>query len=298
MVFGKLERFVRKVLGKNCISVYKAKMIYEYRDYQQFLKAELVNRIKQNPSFSLRAFAKQLGLAASTMSEVLSGKTHLSHKRARSVASRLGLSGTHVQFFTLLVEYSKTNSESEKNELEKIINELNPNSTPSPIEKEKFFLIKDWYHIPLLVLASVNSFRLNPISASKALELPVGLVSDALNRLEKLSLIERDENKKSYIRSNQNLRIESHEQFEALQDFHKTMLDKAKKAVELQNNNEKYIGSETFLLSVKNHSRASEIIDDCFKKLISLSEEDQVGETYIYHAGIQMFKLTNSLRGD
>ncbi len=62
-------------------------------DFRGMLRAELGRRQVKNPAYSMRAFARDLGLSASGLSEVLSGKHSLSLRRAVIVSQRLGLSG-------------------------------------------------------------------------------------------------------------------------------------------------------------------------------------------------------------
>ena len=46
-------------------------MIYQYLNYRQYLQDVLVEKTKKNPSYSLRAFAKHLDIASSTLSEII-----------------------------------------------------------------------------------------------------------------------------------------------------------------------------------------------------------------------------------
>ncbi len=56
-----------------------------------YLTQELMNRCKRNSSYSMRAFAQGLGMSASALSMVLSGKRQLSRLAAERIADKLGL---------------------------------------------------------------------------------------------------------------------------------------------------------------------------------------------------------------
>lgn len=73
-------------------------------DYRIILRSELAERCKHNPNYSLRAFARDLGIAPSRVSEILSGKQGLSRKAALSIAERLGLSTEEAEAFADLVD--------------------------------------------------------------------------------------------------------------------------------------------------------------------------------------------------
>ena len=60
--------------------------------YQQALNQQFQNLKERNPRFSMRSFAKKLGLSIATLSEVMSGKATLSERRAIDVIEKIGLS--------------------------------------------------------------------------------------------------------------------------------------------------------------------------------------------------------------
>src|SRR4051794_29725601 len=66
------------------------------------LQNELTRRCAKNPRYSLRAFAKALGMSHTVLSLVLSGKRPLSRKAALQVASALELAPAERQ---RLLEY-------------------------------------------------------------------------------------------------------------------------------------------------------------------------------------------------
>lgn len=67
--------------------------------YARKLKDELVVRSSSNPSYSLRAFARDLKLSPSFLSEVLKGKRRLSHESLNFISEKLGWSfNANIQF--------------------------------------------------------------------------------------------------------------------------------------------------------------------------------------------------------
>ncbi len=55
------------------------------KNYRDYLRRELEQRVQQDPRYSLNRFARDLDLAPSRLSEVLSGKQGLS----RAIAERI-----------------------------------------------------------------------------------------------------------------------------------------------------------------------------------------------------------------
>src|ERR1700722_16239231 len=97
-------------------------MLFEYTDYRQYLKAELADRIKKNPAFSLRAMARQLGIQGSQLCEVVNGKANFSPVGALKVAQRLQLKGAEVDYFCSLVQLASADDPAAR---EMAINRLN-----------------------------------------------------------------------------------------------------------------------------------------------------------------------------
>lgn len=98
-------------------------------DYRTQLEAQLARRREVNPRYSLRAFAKKVGLSPSKLSEVLSKKRCLSLTRATDVAGRLGLSGKERQAFLLSVGLDAAKGAERKRlkaQMEALATELEP----------------------------------------------------------------------------------------------------------------------------------------------------------------------------
>src|SRR2546430_13739191 len=56
-------------------------------DYRRVLRKELESRCRTSPRYSLRAFARDLKISPSRLSEILSGKQGLSRAAARGIRS-------------------------------------------------------------------------------------------------------------------------------------------------------------------------------------------------------------------
>ena len=76
------------------------------KSYRTTLLDELTRRKNKNPSYSLRAYARDLGISSTSLSDVLSAKRNLSRKNALKVAEKLGY--TSVQTESLLSQIRKT----------------------------------------------------------------------------------------------------------------------------------------------------------------------------------------------
>ena len=74
------------------------------RDPRQYLKAELELRQQRRPQYSLRAFARDLNMSPSTLSDFFHGKLGLSKDRVRHIGTKLNLTDMQQSHFNDLLE--------------------------------------------------------------------------------------------------------------------------------------------------------------------------------------------------
>src|SRR5690606_12528133 len=145
-------------------------------------------RLGRNPRYSLRAFARDLGLGPTRLSEILSGKQGLSSLSAQKIAQKMGLSREESEIFVLQVESqhgrSALSREMAKEKLKKIA--LIPDRSLNP---DLFHIIAEWYHLAILELTRLKGFQSNSNWIAERLNLSVMEVDLALKRLLSLNLL-------------------------------------------------------------------------------------------------------------
>ncbi len=78
--------------------------------YRSYLERQYQARRGKNSAYSLRAFARNLGIAAPKLSQIFSGSCGLSGESAQRIAKKLDLSETETQYFVALVELEHSRS--------------------------------------------------------------------------------------------------------------------------------------------------------------------------------------------
>lgn len=264
--------------------------VFEHSSYRTYLRSVLAERITRNPSYSLRAMAKALGLQASHLSSIHSGQKRLSAETAMKVAVNLGLGKTETEYFTLLVQYENAREPELKHEYQQRLSALNSNGPVRDLSIDAFKMIADWYHIPILEMTNLTSVNVTPALASKKLGISTTEAQVALERLERLELIERDE-KGRYAKVHGNAVFKAELPNLALRHFHKQMLEKATISLETQSPKEKYIGSQTFPIDLAQLESAKPIIEKFRRELVDHFIKGK-RKTHVYHLGVQLFNLT------
>lgn len=185
--------------------------VFEYHDYRNYLRDELARRIHRNARFSLRSFARQLGLAPSTLSEVLTGNHGLSEASSRRVASRLGFSQPEQVHWSSLTGGGK------------------PKKRLSPRSLEQ---LREWYDYAALEVLKIQK---SPSAASiaRALGVPKVLIAASLKRLEANGLCQRRGKNGWRVRHTVN-ETSNETPSSVIRGLHAQLLDKAKQSLDEQ----------------------------------------------------------------
>lgn len=271
-------------------------MILGHTDYRTYLKSVIAEKRSKNPSYSMRVLAKQLGLTQATISMVLSGKRNLSPESALKITRHLGLNDREIEYFCTLVQFDSAKGPTVRESLAKKLMHLNPKKKIHELSVEFFRLVADWYHFAIRNLLDVDGFELTATNAAKKLGITRLEAEAAIDRLERLELIEKSENNSGqYQKTKDYVLVKSHLSNEALRHFHSQMLQKASESLTTQTTNEKIVGSETFAFNPQSLKEANELTEEYFEKMKNLSEKSN-SKTEVYHLGVQFFNLTKGKR--
>jgi uncharacterized protein (TIGR02147 family) len=147
-------------------------------DISAILRERLRAAMRRNPRFSLRAFAKQLGIDHSTLSQVLRRKRRLSSRDLQAVGSRLGLSEEAIEAYA-----QGSGKKSNRNKASEEILSFH-------LDLDTFQLLSVWYHYAILELLQVQGFKTDSRWIAATLGIAVEDVNIALQRLLRLGLLE------------------------------------------------------------------------------------------------------------
>lgn len=264
--------------------------VFEHASYRTFLKSVLADRIARNGSYSLRAMAKQLGIVASHLSAIHNGAKNLSNEAALKISRKLELSSAETDYFCTLVQYENAKEPDLKNAFFERLQAMNPKREVKDLSVDAFKMIADWYHIPILEMTNITGINLTAKEIAKRLGITELESQVALERLERLELLERNA-KGRYEKVHGNSVFKSDIPNMALRRFHKQMLERAIDSLETQTPQERYVGSQTFPIDLAQLDEARSLIDEFRKKLVELFIRGKK-KTHVYHLGVQLFRVT------
>lgn len=205
------------------------------------LKEELQIRIRRNPTYSLRAFARDLGFSASSICEVMNGKYGLSRQSIRKIGIALNYSEWQVNHLVDLVDAQYAQDPDRRRIAKQRLRRQKLNPEPYEFKADDFEKVADWHHLALLCLIEIEGFDSNSAWIGDRLSLKPRVVLEAVNRLERLGLLELDECGR--IKGAQPWsRVADGVAPAAMKKFHCQILEKAAMALRVQTREERSYG--------------------------------------------------------
>ncbi|NOT80424.1 MAG: TIGR02147 family protein [Bacteriovoracaceae bacterium] len=207
--------------------------MFEYENYLDYLNDELVRRISVNRAYSLRSFAKSLGLSSGELSEILRGLRKLSAKSALKISKSLGLTSRETKHLLSLVQ----NGQGLQGEEKKPYQELKVNF-------DQFDIVSEWYHFAILNLADCKDFRWSLSWIAKKLNIKTFEVKVAIDKMVSVGLIKSKISKNGdiiYSVSDDYVMSQEGIPSKAIKNYHKQILLKAIDSLEFQSVEERDI---------------------------------------------------------
>lgn len=254
--------------------------------YQDFLLEEFKARRARNPNYSLRAFARDLGMPASKLSQNLRGLCGISVAKAETIADKLAMREDDRQLFLALVESQHARSRVARQQAVSALEHIRRDRM-AELGLEKFSIIRDWYHMAILEMTEITTFRPDVNYMASRLDLPVEIVKDAVARLTELGLLKTDTPR--WEQTSVDLEMPSGAPSRAVREHHKQLLTKAIVAVDEVAAEEREYSSQTFAIAKSAIPELKNLIREFQRKTARLSQGAAKDE--VYALTIQLFPL-------
>lgn len=242
--------------------------------YQSMIGNAFLDRKAKNPSYSLRGFAKYLGVSKTALSDVLNGKRHLSAKNALKVADKLSLSPDQTK--DLVAEARGTQVQSK------------PTLATELIDDDNFRMISDWYHYAILNLTRIKSNRADAHWIAKRLGITPLQARTAMLRLCRMGYLDLKEGK--LVRTVAPLDTPLHVSTQAVRNYQKQNLRLAEVSIERDELERRYFSSMVLATRPERVLKAKKMISEFRERLTNYLECEN--PTDVYTLGIQVFPLT------
>lgn len=240
------------------------------------LSQELARRIQANPGYSLRAFARDLGVSHSYLSLVINGKRKLSPQKIALFSAKLGSPEASLSSLR-----GKRTLKKRTVRKQVLVNEYS----------NLFQAFANWYIPSLAVLVTTSNFKNSSQWISRKLGINPYLVGEALRVLSELKLVQNKDGKLQ--KTDHHLEVSPKESLASIRLFHEQIM---KKAIETM--------KDTSQLDYKKRSITTDLIAvnpshiPKVKRKIEKFRQEIVKElaegdaTEVMALGVQLFPLT------
>ena len=248
-------------------------------EFRKILRQSLTAKMKLNPSYSLRSFAKNLGVAPSTLSMVMSGRCPVTLKFIDKVATKLKL--TEDQVIDLQLDLIKSN--------QKIKNDLGQYSF---IESETFEAIKDWYHYAILNLIRTKDFKPEARWVAKRLGLTLGEVQTALEHLKHAGLLKIEKGEWIDLTSKKTTHTDNRKYSEAKKEHQRQVFSLAREAIDKVDFQKRNHTGVTISFNLNQIEEAKNFISQFREAFLNRFDCVKQNGDEVYHLSVGFFPMT------
>jgi uncharacterized protein (TIGR02147 family) len=164
--------------------------------YHDLINEEFEKRKQINSAYSLRAFARDLGISAPRLSQILNKKQGLSLNAAQNLAQKLKLNELQKTWFCDSVGSLHARGFNQRSDFKNKFQQYkNLSKIYTELQLEYFKVISDWYHFAILELTYHKEFKSDADWISKSLGVEVELVREAISRMKTLELLKEENGK-------------------------------------------------------------------------------------------------------
>lgn len=258
-----------------------------HQDYKRYFTEEFEARSVRDPSYSMRTFAQDLGIAVSTLTEIIRGRYGLSRSRALEVGRRLNLTPEESAHLADLIIMKNARSRLERDQAAVRVRERTSRDI-QPLTVDAFKAISEWYHVAIVELATIQEFRSDADWIAARLGLAPAVVHEAVERLKRLDVLEAVGNRLKVTGSFSD--VGKTLPADSTKKFQKQILEKAIAAMDFRSPEERDIKSQVFAMARKDVPAAKREIDEFRLRFQNKFEISSVKDDVLC-LGIQFFSL-------
>lgn len=242
------------------------------------LQETILKRCRNNPRYSLRAFARSLKIEPSALSKLIHGKRKITYSMFNHLCQNLDLTTEFVK------KFSSPN--------ESMFDDHNLDSSYQTLTLDTFQVISEWYHYAILELTKIKNFKPDSKWIANSLGITPSEVQMAKKRLIRLGFLEVDTRGQWHDKSGNITTVGNAITNNAFKKLQKQVLEKAISAL------------ETIPLDQRNQSSVTIAVDQDlipeiedkikkFRRQLTQYIEFKGNSTAVYHLSISLYPITN-----
>src|SRR3989338_2742170 len=263
----------------------KPHMNLEERAYfREKLKNDFCQKQRKNPSYSLRAYAKFLGIHSATLSCVLKSQRTLPLASAEKISNKLELSPKEKDRFVSSIFEIKSLKRLSSLPLKPKKEELLLDQTET-----QYKILSEWEHYAILSLLECDDFKTNMEWISQRLGITKLRAEQSIQKLKDARLIKVSKNGKIQ-KTFEKLKTSEDIASKAIQKSHHESLEIAQEKLKIVPVEKRDYSTVTFAADPRHMEEAKTLIREFRKRLARLMEDGR--KTEVYRLSIELYPLT------
>ena len=250
--------------------------------YVKKLKEGLSLKQRVNPQYSLRAYAKYLGIHSSTLSQIFNGKRPLPSKSLRSISEKLDLSSQEQALFIESFYQFKSSSR---------IVSVQAHDQRFILDDSYAKVIAEWEHYAILTLFDLDNFTADIQEISLRLGITKTRTEVVLSNLIACNLLVEKENGKLE-KTHTNVKTTEDIQSRALRDSHIETLEMGKNKIEEIEMELRDFSSMTIAMDIDRMPEVKVVIRDFRRKMAAMLNSGK--KTDVCQLAIQFYPITKT----
>jgi uncharacterized protein (TIGR02147 family) len=272
------------------------KRLFEYFDYQEFLRDFYEEKKRDNPYMSYRYLGSHMHLDPGSLLKILQGKLHLAERSLTQVCEFFKFSERESRYFEMLISYNKAKKTSD---IKLYFEELMAlrETRARPVEEFQYAFYQKWYHSAIHALLSIYEFRGSFKKLASLLTPPITAqqAQDSIHLLMKTGMVKLGEDG---IYRPTDAFVTSGEKWHsaAIRDFQIETINLSAQSLDLHAKENRDISTITVALSLKDLPEIRERIRQLRQSILTL-DNDNKPDT-VFQINIQAIPVTQPLGGD
>lgn len=270
--------------------------IFDYTNYQTFLKEYYESEKKKKRFFSYQYLADHCGFKSKTyLFKVIKGEKALTVEGAQKIGNFLKLKKKELAYFEAIVLFTNAKSIEDREKYFEQLQKLSKSSISSKLRQNQFDYFNNWYNAVIRELACIRDWNGDYEKLAKMVvpEITVKETKNSVQLLIDCGLIKLDENNK-YIRYNRAITTGDDVVSLAVNHFQKENLQLASQAIDRFERKDRDISTLTVSISESGAETIKNEIAQFRKKLIDIVNKEKNVDR-VYQINFQAFPLSTSI---
>jgi len=259
-----------------------------HSSYVEILLNILNERVRSNPSYSMRSFARDLKIAPSTLSEILKKKKGISLKKASEIVSALKLPDWQANHFINLVALKHSRSKADKEKAKSNIESQKESIIVGKLKSDAMKSLTSTLDLAILECTHLKQFDNTSEWIAEKLKVSTKEILESVKRLQNAQLLKISEDGQwsdlsPFFSSSDGIPSD------AIRAFNIDILRTMEKKIINEPINDRIMKSVVFSLEEKYMNEARMILDDAIAKILTLSSKSEEKKDHVVCYSSQMF---------